>query len=503
MNELAEIIHRFRMGESKNDVIYRMGLCLNTVKKYRRLIIKNGWLDPTAPIPDQEVLARAVTLVRTPSRPVSIVKPYEELVKKLMEDGVEKITILDRLKERGFTGSYSAVKRFVGLLQPKSRGVVRIERAPGEEAQIDFGYAGVRWHQESGRQRKTWLFVMTLSYSRHHFVLFVVDQKMETWVQCHKKAFEWFGGVPERIVIDNLKSAVIKTHLAEPVLSDPYRKMAVHYGFTISPCRPRTPEHKGKVESGVHYVKRSFLAGQEFVNIEAMNGRVKTWILEKAGTRDHGTTHEAPLSRFQVEKAKLKALPETAFELTRSHYGTVREDCHVYVEGRAYSAPFTLIGEKVEILEGERTVEIFHRNIRVTTHLAVKQKGGRETRIEHYPPEKRGYLENTPTVCLKRAEAIGPNCLMVVTRLLSDEVQDRLKPAQLILKLTEKRGAREVEHACRRAIFFDQVSYQKIKAIIHAGMAFDPLPGEVLEIPPSAGYRYVRQASEFFGEGGV
>ena len=499
MNELAEIIHRFRMGESKAQVVEGMGLCLNTVKKYRRLIIKNGWLDSGVPIPDQEVLGSAMATVRVREHPGSMVQPYEDVVKKLLGEGVEKATILDRLRERGFQGSYSSVLRFTGKLKPKSRGVVRVEREPGEEAQVDFGYSGIRLDPVSGRQRKSWLFVMTLSNSRHQYGCFVVDQKMETWVRCHREAFAWFGGVPRKIVIDNIKSGIIKTVLADPVLSEPYRRMAIHYGFTVSPCRPRTPEHKGKVESGVHYVKRSFLAGQEFGDILAMNERLLEWIMTKAGTRDHGTTHEAPLKRFEVEKEKLRPLPETPFELFRAHYGTVRDDCHIYVEGRAYSAPWELIGQKVEVLEGERVTEIFHQTKRITTHPTVKHRGGREIRLEHYPPEKRGYLENTPAVCQKRAMAVGPNCEMVITRLLSDEVVDRLKGAQLILSLGEKHGRTDLELACRRAIFYDQVSYLKVKAIIRSGLARAPLEEESQPIERAIRYCHARTAAEFFG----
>jgi transposase len=134
---------------------------------------------------------------------------------------------------------------------------------------VDFGAAGTFLDPASGRPRAASVFVMTLGYSRHQYAEIVLDQRIGTWLALHRRAFEWFGGVPRRIVPDNLKAAVLVAALHDPVLGEAYRRQAQHYGFVISPTRPRTPEHKGKVENGVHFVKRSFLAGQEFADLRA------------------------------------------------------------------------------------------------------------------------------------------------------------------------------------------------------------------------------------------
>jgi transposase len=145
----------------------------------------------------------------------------------------------------------------------------------------------------SSTRRKAWAFVMTLSFSRHSYVEFVFDQEVGTWLRCHRHAFEWFGGVPRRVVVDNLKAAIVKAVLYDPVVQRAYRECAEHYGFLISPCRPRTPQHKGKVEQGgVHYVSRNFLAGRAFRDLDDANERVLVWCVETAGRRLHGTTKE-------------------------------------------------------------------------------------------------------------------------------------------------------------------------------------------------------------------
>ncbi|MCP4701901.1 MAG: IS21 family transposase, partial [Gammaproteobacteria bacterium] len=264
-------------------------------------------------------------------------------------------------------------------------------------------YAGLQWDAKAGKKRKVWFFVMTLSWSRHQYVEFVFDQSIATWVTCHERAFAWFGGVVNKVVIDNLKAAVLKTDLHDPVLGEPYRRLAQHYGFMISPNRPRTPQHKGKVESGVNYVKRNFLAGQEFADVQAMNDRVKLWITETAGQRIHGTTKEAPLARFhRLEQDVLQPLPANPFDLVTTHYVKVQRDCHVHIDSRHYSVPHRLIGHKVEIYIGQKIVEIYCDNQLVTTHPVVKEKGGWATRSEHYPESKREWMENPPERCLER-----------------------------------------------------------------------------------------------------
>ena len=251
---------------------------------------------------------------------VSTVEPYRTVVEELLKSNVEMATIHSRLvREHGYRGSYSSVKRFVHRLRPKTPDVcLRIETPPGREAQVDFGGVGKIRDRATGKLRQAYCFVMTLSYSRHQYAELVFDQKMQTWIGCHRRAFEFFGGVPEEIVIDNLKAAVLKADLDNPTLSVPYTRLARHYGFLVHPCRVRTPEHKGKVENGVRYVQRSFIAGREFVDIKQANRMLLEWVINEAGVRDHGTTHEAPLKRFaEIESSAMIELPAEPFELAR------------------------------------------------------------------------------------------------------------------------------------------------------------------------------------------
>jgi transposase len=320
---IADIIYRLRTGQSQRSIARDLGYARDTIRHYHAWAKEKGYLDSDLPLPElSEVQAELGPITNIRKSNISTVEPYRQIVEKLMDQGVEMAAIHRRLvRNYGYTGSYTSVRRFVSGIKPKDKtAVARIETEPGAEAQVDFGSIGKIRDPKTWKERQSYCFVMTLSYSRHQYVEIVFDQKMETWISCHRKAFQSFAGVPKEIVVDNLKAAVIKTGLDDTILSEPYRQMARHYGFLIHPCRPRTPEHKGKVENGVHYVKRNFLAGGEFLDINDANRQVKEWVECEAGLRTHGTTAEQPLKRFyEEEQQTLLPLPAEDFELLEVH----------------------------------------------------------------------------------------------------------------------------------------------------------------------------------------
>lgn len=501
MNLIREMLYRLRKKEKVKTIADEMGVSRNTVKKYRGIGRKHGLLDPEKALPEIGELQVLLGSPPPPPKVVSSIEPFGEFVKEKWSDDVEMVAIYQMLvADKEYKGSYSSVRRYIAANFPENpEAFCRVETEPGKQAQVDFGYSGVRKDPGNGRLRKSWVFVMTMSCSRHQYVEFVFDQRIETWLTCHEHAFEWFGGVPEKVVIDNLKAAVIKREVCDAVLGEPYRKLAQHYGFIISPNRPRTPRHKGKVESGVRYVKRNFLAGKEFIDIDHMNAEVKKWVMETAGTREHGTTHEAPLQFFNtIERHALQPLPATPFDLVSAHHAQVHNDCHVVIDGRYYSVPCQYIEQYVEVYVGRKLVEIYKDGVLITTHSPLAKKGLRATRTEHYPPGKREYLENTPEVCLSKAEKVGPFCRQVVATLLGDRVLDRLSAAQAVLRLEKTYNRERLEAACRRAVHFDTIGYQKVKSILKEGMDMcqDIVPG--MAATPEMNYQYARPAAEFF-----
>jgi transposase len=440
-----------------------------------------------------------------PPQNVSSVEPYREVVVKLRKEGVEIAAIWERLKEREYEGSYASVYRFVRNLEPRTPDVtVRVETPPGEEAQVDFGYAGMMIDPETGKLRKTWMFVMTLSWSRHMYVEFVFDQRVATWLRAHRNALAFFGGVPRRIVIDNLKAAIIRACWDNPLVQQSYRECAEHYEFLISPCRPGTPEHKGKVEQGgVHYVKRNFLAGREPTSIIQANRDVRRWLNTTAGSRIHGTTKERPLERFDIERNVLQPLPRTPYDLAVWKQVKLHRDCHVVFDGAYYSAPYRLAGQALWVRGGTHEVQIYtSEHELVGTHTRAERPGKRMTNLVHLPHHKVAGLILTRDACREQASQVGQATRTVVDGLLDHRPEDRLRTAQRLLRLGDRFGSERLEAACARALLFGDPAYLTIKKILE-----ERLDDEVLTpvASPPAATTFVRPASELVGRllGGV
>lgn len=471
---IQEIIRRLRAGQSDRAIHQDMDIHRKTIRRYRQWTMEQNLLEGEMPdLEKLQELLKATFPQAKPPQNVSSVEPYREIVERLREEGVEAKAIYERLRERGYEGHYQSVWRFVRRLEgTTSKATVRVERPPGEEAQVDFGYAGKMIDPATDKERRSWAFVMTLSYSRHQYVEFVFDQKVGTWLECHRHAFEFFEGVPQRVVIDNLKAAIIRACWDDPQVQQSYRECAEHYGFLISPNRPRTPRHKGKVEQGgVHYVKRNFLGGREVTDITKANRDGREWCMTTAGERIHGTTKEQPLARFVADQEQLQPLPGTPYDMGEWKLLKLHRDCHVVFQGSYYSAPFTYIGQQLRVRGGNKQVRLYTMDYQlVATHERAEQPGVRRTHPRHLPPEKLpGWLLNRDA-CREEAAAIGPATSQVVNTLLDDPVIDRLPTVGRLVRLRTRFGDARLEAACQRALRFDDPAYKTVKRILVEGL---------------------------------
>jgi transposase len=498
--DVREILRHLRLGQSNRAVAKALGIDRKTVSRYRTWATEQELMEGPLPhLSDLHKLVEETLNSAPPPQNTSSVEPFREVVVRLRQEGVEVAATCERLKERGYTGSYSSVYRFVRNLEPREPDVtVRVETRPGEEAQVDFGYAGRMVDPETGELRKTWLFVMNLSWCRHQYPEFVFDQKVETWLRLHRNAFEFFGGVPKRIVIDNLKAAIVRACWHEPQAQQSYRECAEHYGFLIAPCRPRTPQHKGKVEKGgIHYVKRNFLGGREPTSITQANRDVKRWALTTAGKRVHGTTKEKPLERFEVERAALRPLPDRPYDLAVWKRVKLHRDCHLVFEHSYYSAPFRLVGQKLWVRGGSREVQVFASDYQlVATHDRAERPGRRQTHPDHLPAHKVPGLMLNREACQQQASEIGPATGEVVAGLLDHRPEDRLRTAGRLLRLGDRFGPERLEAACARALRFDDAAYMTVKRILEHGLDLEELP--VTELPSPA-MTFARPAAELVG----
>lgn len=509
--DLHALLRRLRAGEKDRKVARALKIDRKTVGKYRRWATAQHLLEAD-PLPDLAALhaLAAATFDQAPPPPQnhSKVEAYRDEIDQLLKQGLRPGLIYQKLCEHPeFTASESAVWRLTVKLRASQPPEVfgRIETPPGEVGQVDFGEVTPLVDPATGELRRTWAFSLVLGWSRHQYVEFVFDQKLVTWLLCHQHAFEFFGAVPKRLVIDNLKAAILQAYTRDrdPEVQRAYGECAEHYGFLIDPCLPAHPRHKGKVErGGVGYVQGSFMpllpAGTPLGDA---NQRVRQWLLTKAGLRDHGTTHEAPLARFEkVERAQMLPLPAIPYDPAVWKQVKLHRDGHVVFEKSFYSAPSRLVGQTLWLRAGLREIRLFASDFTLAaTHARAKTPGQRLTHLDHLPPEKARGLTATRPTCQAQAEAIGPATAQVVAELLASRPVDRLRTALRVLALADTYTPARLEAACTRGLAFGDASLPALKRILAEGLDAYVLPWPAAEAVPAPAEEvlvYARPAHE-------
>lgn len=500
--DIRKILLLLRDNKSDRAVSREMEIHRDTVQRYRQWALQqNLFTKPLLPLGDLLELQKKTLPEPLPPQNQSSVEPFRETVIKLRKENVKIRALFQRIKERGYEGSYASVYRFVTALEPQEPDVcVRVETTPGEEAQVDFGEVGRLPDPITGVSRRVYVFVMTLCFSRHQYIEFVFDQKVETWLSLHIHAFAFFGGVVTRIACDNLKSAIIRAAWNDPLANLAYGECAEHYGFRIAPCRPYTPQHKGKVERGVAYIKDNFWAGRELTSLDKANRAGREWCLSEAGLRVHGTTKERPMDRFeQIERERLLPLPRAAYDMAVMKETKLHRDCYIVFEGSYYSAPYRLVNQKLWVRGGVAQVRLYDSAHRlVATHERARKPGERLTHPDHLPAYKLAGLLVTREDCVLKAQSIGDSASEIVATLLADPVLDKMRTAGRLVRLVERYSAARVEAACARALRFSDPNYATVKRILHQGL--DKAEEAPVNPPdPYEDFVFARSVEEMFG----
>ncbi len=498
MHRLQELVRLHRLGVGPREVARLLRMSPKTELRYRTVLDAHDLLaGAVEKLPELEELRTAV-LDGVGDGPVrcyvSSVDPWRKVIKKKAAEGVGPKAIHDWLvrTEAGYTGHYSSVLRMVRRLK-RAGGVAAedvaliVDTAPGEVAQVDFGYAGKFFDEATGRVRKAWVFVMVLGFSRHMFAELVFDQKVETWLELHTKAFRFFGGTPRVIVPDNLKAAVLKAafgaadrHALE--LNRSYRELARFYGFKIDPTPPFSPQKKGKVESAVNYVKHNALATIDTTDIGVANGELLDWVTKTAGQRVHGTTGDRPLAVFEsVEKSALLPLPAQRFKTIVWKRATVHTDSHITFDRKLYSVPWRLVGKQLWLRATPDSVEIYADDQRVATHERAYGKKRRTTHEPHLPEHRRDLMHRSESYWLSRADALGSDVKAFVTEVFaSDDVLHKLRDVQAIVTHLERFPPHRIRGTVKRAQFYGTYSYVGVRNILQKALDLEPLPLPVI-----------------------
>lgn len=288
---------------------------------------------------------------------------------------------------RGYTGSYETVKRFVAPLRDVSlhadRTLLRFETPPGHQSQIDWGQATVPFR--AGPQ-VVHVFVLTLGFSRRGFYYACADERLAQFLEAHERAFVHFGGHTREHLYDRPRTVCYADETGRRIWNPTFKAFADYWGFEPRVCRPYRAQTKGKVESGVKYLKRNFLPGRTFVDLVDFQAQLDDWNATIADQRLHGTTHEPPIVRFERERQQLVPLAgQRSFQQEARVSRIVAEDYLVSLATNRYSVPFRLIGQRVDVQRRGDTVHIFHRDREVATHPVLS--GSHQFRIlpEHGP----------------------------------------------------------------------------------------------------------------------
>jgi transposase len=293
--------------------------------------------------------------------------------------------LFEELRARGYQGGYDLVKLFVRPLRAERDRLVeatlRFETAPGCQAQVDWGST---WAQIGDCRVRVQLFVMVLGYSRRLYAEFTADQTLASLIRCHEHAFEWFGGLTEEVLYDNPKTVVSKRDWDGRVIEwhPQFWDFARYYGFTPRLCRPYRAQTKGKVESGIKYVKRSFVKGRPFPGWDAMNPMVQEWLVTVADQRIHGTTFRKPAELFRQEQLRSQG-GKPPYQLTTPIVRVVARDCLVTVGTNRYSVPSAYVGKVVQVHVGH-PLQIYYRGELIAAHAPLAGTHQVQMEPRHY-----------------------------------------------------------------------------------------------------------------------
>lgn len=447
-------------GHSNREIARRLDIHRNTVNGHVRVLRSKCATVTTGESCTDGSKCATVTAGK------SRCETYREIIEAKARLGLTAQRIYqDLVLEHGFKASYQSVKRFVRYFAGES-GLPyrRMECAPGEEVQVDFGAGAPVVDAES--RRRTHLFRIVLSYSRKAYSEAVFNQTSENFIRALENAFRYFGGVPAGVVTDNLKAAVIKADWFDPDLNPKIADFCRHYGTVLLPTRPGIARHKGKIERAVGYAQDNALKGRSFASLQEENIYLLEWERGVADTRIHGTTKEQVRAAFEAERPSLKPLPDSLFPCFEESLRKVHRDGYVEVRGAYYSVPWEYVGREVWARWESRLVRVFnHRGEQVAVHS--RQRPGAFSEIPgHVPERKRSELERGPEWMMRRVASIGPSAEEWAKAMLKNRGPGGLRVLQGLLGMARKYPSAALDSGCRRALVHEGFRLNNVRACI-------------------------------------
>lgn len=420
-------------------------------------------------------LARESFVPRKPSKRSSKLDSFKgQIVAMLERHSYSAQQILKQLEQQGYAGGYSIVKDFVRLVRPAHKpAFLMLEFAAGECAQADWGQFGSV--QVGSTRRRLSFFIMVLCYSRLIYVEFTLSETMDQFLSCHRHAFEFFGGVPQKVMIDNLKVGVTRHPTGEKAQFNPhYADFAAHYGFQPVACNVGKGNEKGRVENGVGYVKKNFLNGLQIPSFESINPAAVQWRDSVANLRLHAQTHQKPAELFEKEKPLLKPLPTLPYDCAVIQPANANRCCRVAFEANRYSVPHLYASQKLTLKIYPDQLFFFHHEKLIAVHVRSYDRQQNLANPDHFKDllaQRKQARDQTLLLAFlglcPEAEPYG--------RKLQEKRLNAPHHIQKIVALSQIHGPDKVVRALQDALLFEAIGCEYIANILeqrqHPGLS--------------------------------
>lgn len=460
-----------RQGKKKVEIANELGCHRNTV---RNIILMGG-----------------VKGKQTREKPSYFV-PYHDQIKEWLDKDVSNLRMYELLLEiHHITRTYDSLCKYIQKEFPKKQEAFGVQvTAPGEEAEVDFGYVGLQPVNVPGMpvvRGKTWVLCVKLSHSRVSYHELTRDQKVATLTIGITHAFEYFGGVPKRLKIDNLRAAILQNQHFDLQFQQDFLEWANHYNTVIVPCTPYSPEQKGKVESDVKYVKGNFFVERTFTDWQHLTQSLSGWTKDYANQRIHGTTRKIPWTVLCAEERMcLQKFPETAYTTFERGVRTVAKNCHIFFGNNYYSVPSAYVGKEVTIRWSKNVLRVIFQGEEVTSHALVSGTGHYVTRRSHLPEYKcYGQTEHQQKYEAKMAD-IGEHAHRYFQEVLVKHHAYWFQSVRAIVGLSKQYGNEAVNLSLKRAIRYMVLDIGTIRTILEQKLYELDCSPKLLE-PPTTG----------------
>lgn len=508
MYQIRRIIQLSIQGVSRSEIARSQGIARNTVRHYLDLF-QSHFSDLSLALEwNDEALHRLVTYkpVVAPAKHQELYERFKKYEQELSKTGVSRQLLW--LEYRKDTPNGIQRSQFCNLFrqwQKTQQVVMHLEHKAGEKLFIDFaGNKLYLTNVESGERIAVEVFVAILACSQLTYVEAIPSQRKAHFLSALANSLTYFGGVPQAIIPDNMKTAVKKPDRYEPELNESLEHFAAHYGTCIYPARSGKPRDKALVEKAVQLAYERIYAplrNQVFTSLASLNEAILSLLKNHNDALFQGKDYSRR-SRFEtVERAELKSLPASKYQLQFYYTAKVHPDCHVLLseDKHYYSVPYTLVGEHVKLIYTAETVEIYHKYQRVASHQRIIAKYHYTTLKAHLPPQHQWLMNWSPIFFEEQALKIGVNTHLAIQLLLSR----RTYPAQAykscagIIALAQKVGKDRMENACERAIEYDGISYTLIKSILDRELDRVPIHDEIITSPSFIIHENIRGAANY------